>query len=471
MNMKRIFLLLFLLATFPALYLNAQTLPPMLQTKWGQGEPYNALCPKDSTGTPMLAGCGPIAMAQVLNYLGKRTGSVERLIRDCGISAFTRYGRDASATRTKLLLNAMKFNYGCSPYMNQLYELDYLGEEGKNEWKRIIMNELIHGRPVIMSASKQDGTDGHLFVVDGIADTLVHVNFGWYGKKNGYYSLERLGDYVKHKIAIVDIGDSSYIPHVDTIKITKAGTLKTMRTSEQWNSLRHLKIVGPVNLEDMKWLRELTSYNRQESRLEHLKTLDLQETDLQYLPDSIFMERHGLSYVKLPLGLKVIGRDAFKGCRDLNYVEIPSSVDRIRMDAFADCRQLIDFHFPKGIRKVLSNSFRNDEYLTRICLPETIDTIGAYVFEGCERLEYLYIPSSVISIGPRIVKGCPFVKIEIDANNPKYEVKDGVICYKETKRPIDELIHWERGKSTVGNRNVTRTKMVNGKRVGLRRKK
>lgn len=95
------------------------------------------------------------------------------------------------------------------------------------------------------------------------------------------------------------------------------------------------------------------------------------------------------------------------------------------MGAFAECRQLLDFHFPKGMRKMLSNSFRNDEYLTRICLPETIDTIGAYVFEGCERLEYLYIPSTVTSIGPRIVKGCPFVKIEIDANNPKHEVKDG----------------------------------------------
>ncbi len=459
---KKISQLVFALVLLPILSVNAQVVYPMLKTKWGQGYPYNALCPKDSTGEQMLAGCGPIAMAQVLEFLGKRTGTVEELIRDCGFSAFTRYGRDASGTRSRMVLNAMKFSYSCSPYMNGLYKIDYIGKEGMLEWKKIIMNELLHGRPVIMSSDTQDGTGGHTFVIDGVADTLVHVNFGWNGKRNGYYPLERLGEYVKHKMAIVDIGDSSYIPQIDTIRLDKAGTLRTQRTDEQWNSMRHLKVVGPVNLDDMKWLRELTGYNREKGRLEHLKTIDLQETDLVYLPDSLFMKRHGISYVRLPKGLKVIGRDAFKGCRDLNYVEIPPSVDKIRMDAFAECRQLIDIHFPKHVTKVLSYSFRSDEYLTKVCLPENIDTIGAGVFMDCERLEYLYIPSSVVLIGPNIVQGCPFVKIEIDANNPKYEVRNGVICYKKTKCPIDEPIPWNRNKNNVGNGGVRKAKVVKG---------
>lgn len=48
----------------------AQELNPLIQTQWGQGEPYNMYSPKDSlSGRNVLAGCGPIAMAQVIRYL------------------------------------------------------------------------------------------------------------------------------------------------------------------------------------------------------------------------------------------------------------------------------------------------------------------------------------------------------------------------------------------------------------------
>lgn len=50
--------------------MQAQELTPLIQTQWGQGAPYNMLCPKDSlSGRNVLAGCGPIAMAQVIRYL------------------------------------------------------------------------------------------------------------------------------------------------------------------------------------------------------------------------------------------------------------------------------------------------------------------------------------------------------------------------------------------------------------------
>ena len=58
---KHIYLIIALLLV--NIHIHAQDIAPMIQTLWGQSDPYNAL---DSTGNRTLAGCGPVAMAQVL---------------------------------------------------------------------------------------------------------------------------------------------------------------------------------------------------------------------------------------------------------------------------------------------------------------------------------------------------------------------------------------------------------------------
>ena len=46
---------------------NFEPVSPMITTKWGQGEPYNNLCPKYQ-GRNLYTGCMATAMAQILNY-------------------------------------------------------------------------------------------------------------------------------------------------------------------------------------------------------------------------------------------------------------------------------------------------------------------------------------------------------------------------------------------------------------------
>ncbi|MBQ9671814.1 MAG: C10 family peptidase [Prevotella sp.] len=103
-----------------------------MQTKWGQNTPFNLLCPKDSvSGQNALAGCGPIAMAQIIRYTEQPAVSpsgdsyqwdlmtaqpatlqeglaIAKLVADCGVNAFTSYGRENSSTRTQNLVNALK---------------------------------------------------------------------------------------------------------------------------------------------------------------------------------------------------------------------------------------------------------------------------------------------------------------------------------------------------------------------------
>ena len=74
--MKKLTLILVLIASAINI-ICAQDVEPLIKTHWNQIAPYNNLCPKDSTGRRMMAGCGPIAMAQVVNYLGVRNDSLQ----------------------------------------------------------------------------------------------------------------------------------------------------------------------------------------------------------------------------------------------------------------------------------------------------------------------------------------------------------------------------------------------------------
>ena len=50
--------------------------------------------------------------------------------------------------------------------------------------------------------------------LDGLKGNLVHVNLGWDGRHDGYYPLDCLYEYSQNNAAIIDIGDSTYVPRM-----------------------------------------------------------------------------------------------------------------------------------------------------------------------------------------------------------------------------------------------------------------
>ena len=68
----------------------------MLKTQWNQGAPYNCKCPSDGTKT-VVAGCVPVALAQVLNYYHQdRKGDGKLEYAD--VESETEYNIDYSTT-------------------------------------------------------------------------------------------------------------------------------------------------------------------------------------------------------------------------------------------------------------------------------------------------------------------------------------------------------------------------------------
>ena len=176
---------------------------------------YNYFCPKielRSTKTDCFcnrspAGCGPVAMGQVMRYwkwplsaivpvfqgsdeatvklydwdnmpssISNKTTiedaqKVSSLLRDLSIAAKTKYGPEESSTSRDNVYETL-----------QLYSYHVVRAEVKSDVGNLLRNEIDEGRPVIFAAWTKDS--GHDFVIDGYKDPLgntnyFHVNWGW----------------------------------------------------------------------------------------------------------------------------------------------------------------------------------------------------------------------------------------------------------------------------------------------------
>lgn len=189
-----------------------QYIAPLIATQWGQGEPYNRNCPG-------VTGCVATAMAQIINYhqwpdspvgkleayktqtLGMNVAELpERqfnwsdmtddeiswLMRYCGQSVYMDYAYNESGAFSPDAVKALveKFHYSRTAELTSPYGMT------DDEWESLIYNELRNGRPVYYDGMSTGG--GHAFIVDGYSDGLFHVNWGWDGSADGFFSLQNL---------------------------------------------------------------------------------------------------------------------------------------------------------------------------------------------------------------------------------------------------------------------------------------
>ena len=219
---------------------------PLLRSKWNQDHPYSLYTPtyKDADGDEQhcFAGCVAVALAQLMYYhqwpaqgqgskyhpkLGKRDfsashyrwsdmrpsygdneryigswknprvrpdddpifTSVAELMRDLGAAVSMNYLPSVSGSNSELAATALKtyFDYDTTDAL-------YTSRLGINKAERLIIDELIGGFPVYISGmNKGGGNYGHAWIIDGIdANGHFHMNFGWGGQSDGYYSLRHI---------------------------------------------------------------------------------------------------------------------------------------------------------------------------------------------------------------------------------------------------------------------------------------
>ena len=231
---------------------------PLIKTHWDQGEPYWNQVPTYQGADPNVrgkqcyVGCVATAMAQVMNYwqwpesvpdglpaydyeteyngtkktwhLGAlpptwfdwnnmaddygyyydnknyirletteaQDKAVATLMRYCGQSVQMYYGpRELGGSGAnsdnvaKALVNYFDYN-AAQHIFHHFFGID--------EWEGIVYGELAAGRPMVYCGASDSG--GHAFVCDGYdGNGLFHINWGWSGLDDGYFSLAVLNPY------------------------------------------------------------------------------------------------------------------------------------------------------------------------------------------------------------------------------------------------------------------------------------
>lgn len=202
-------------------------IPPLLNTTWDQGFPYNTDCPVDASspaGGYAWAGCGAAAMAQVMRYWGypehgsgSRTyqsslygtisanfgtatyswddmpaagtpdnNAIPHLLYHCAVALTTTFGPDVSTFSTLNFAPALNqyFDYSLPSLRHRFMYSD-------TDWKAMLISNLDLYRPVVYIAAHT--AISHLFVLDGYDDQdYFHVNWCWGGNYDGYYLLDNL---------------------------------------------------------------------------------------------------------------------------------------------------------------------------------------------------------------------------------------------------------------------------------------
>lgn len=194
-------------------------IPAIVGTQWGQGDPYNAQCPQHE-GERCITGCVATAMAQVINHNrwpqsqtteipayttntlnismpalpakqfnwdNMTAAGIAELMLYCGQAVKMDYNTAASGAMSGDVPKAMKSIFGYSTAASLASRASYTDEQ----WVDMIYKELQEGYPVLYFG--QSATDGgHAFIVDGYADGKYHINWGWDGYCDGFFTLDNL---------------------------------------------------------------------------------------------------------------------------------------------------------------------------------------------------------------------------------------------------------------------------------------
>ncbi len=230
-----------------------------LEENWTQNAPYNQYCPMDLiAGVRSLAGCPAVAMGSILNFHMETNGTRFDDTDDYYHNYHEYYWIDddsenhdfPSWSQLNLLLDTLEAHYALSVItpqdkaalvyasgaacrqvytgsvsgtfgVNQAFDgyvrfgfqsCELLGESSDSLMERLSQN-MMNAMPAHLAIVDEGPTYGHNVVLDGYnTDGFFHINFGWGGSSNGWYSFPLTGmPYGMNIIegVVVDIGQQA----------------------------------------------------------------------------------------------------------------------------------------------------------------------------------------------------------------------------------------------------------------------
>lgn len=253
-----------------------------------------------------------------------------------------------------------------------------------------------------------------------------------------------------------------------TVVVDQAGTLSTKISSTDKDNISRLKVIGPINIDDIQFLREMAGCwfeERDKSSNGSLYHLDLDGARLVGSDKSIniyiqgwwndqanrlvntakiepngnefsllFSQLIHLTSVVMPSYLTTTGRGTFIGspirsvsmsenvttigescfseCEDLTSINLPASVKNIDASAFNGCRRLTNIGLPAGLTSMGKGAFNGCGF-TQFVVPDGITTISNDLFANCSKLTSITLPKSLKAIEGGAFMGCGFTEFVV----------------------------------------------------------
>jgi hypothetical protein len=233
---------------------------PLVPVLWNQGSGWNARCPEDPAGPGgrVWVGCVAVAMGQAMTAFRKPSSGVgsfsyyhptyhrqsvdfnaygtydwsklvdgtntpNAVIADflyhCAVSVSMDFGTDGSGAFVSDAATALARNFRFNSTVKEVKRF-----ASDTAWIDLLVKELQQGRPVIYGGDAGDGKAGHAFNIDGYnaSSGFFHLNWGWSGSANGYYSINLLtpggNDFTQNQSAIVGMVPS--VPGPKDVSLT-----------------------------------------------------------------------------------------------------------------------------------------------------------------------------------------------------------------------------------------------------------
>ena len=214
----------------------------------------------------------------------------------------------------------------------------------------------------------------------------------------------------------------SFTREGNTITLTEAGTLSQAISEEEKYAIKDLKIIGPLNGDDILFIREMAGMDVDCHATKGVLThLDISEativegggvyrtgscyTSNDVIGDYMFYDAI-LQQVLLPESVTSIGSYAFNWCSSLISIDIPDGVTSIGVGAFSKCSSLTSIDIPDSVTEIGSSAFSDCSSLTSINIPDGVTLIGSYTFSECSSLTSINIPDGVTEIGESAFEYC-----------------------------------------------------------------
>ncbi len=243
--------------------------------EWNQSSPYNSMCPEASGsyegyGGRCPVGCSAIAMLQIMKYYNwpsTGTGSYthyswenggfddftvnfgqntydwysvpnigqhqnDELAKICfqaGVAVKMQWSPEGSGAWPGDVASAMVNYFSYEDNIDYIYKNDYSEED----WKSILRSQIDDSKPIFYAGYSDEA--GHAWNCDGYQDNdYFHMNWGWGGFGNGFYTLDALGtsatpgsgegNYSQNQQALINIYPEGPYPTYCNNLVTISGT-------------------------------------------------------------------------------------------------------------------------------------------------------------------------------------------------------------------------------------------------------